>query len=362
MKRSTITMLIAWLLLMGQPGIIFADYVMMCTFFQNPEARVFKVSDDGDISLDYSLEVGGYPLSIEFAPNGKWGLVGGNTTVGHPDRQITIVLGVDQNRKISVLGTAHNEYGPLVAISPDSKYGVYDAELRTLSFNNRDKTFTVIPCDNPVSAGFYASFSFLNNNFYVENGYQTVVEYSISQDGKAKPTGFTLDISPSDGYQDIKVSPDGKTCILLTIGTYEITSLRILKNGGCSIAHQFNTSSYTPDEVYFTPDSKIAVVAFWDQENLRSFLIGGDSKLIEADAIDLPGYPGEDMAITPDGKYVITRELILSNSYFYVVRINSDGTLEYLPEKNYACSGAVSAMAFVPPQITSTDESWTFYE
>ena len=84
--------------------------------------------------------------------------------------------------------------------------------------------------------------------------------------------------------------------------------------------------------------------------------------MTEADSLDLPGYPGEDMAITPDGKYVITRELINNFSFFYVVRLHQDGTLEYLPEKDYICGGHVSAMAFVPPQVTRADESWTFYE
>jgi len=360
MKKLTVPMIIAWLLLMWQPDALFADYVMMCTFFDEKDARIYRVTEDGDIIFDYDIYVGGNPVSICFAPNGKWGLIGSHTT-SHPPNQKAIVVKVDTNREISVVGDAHNEYGPLVAISPDSKYGVYGAELRSLKYN-KNGTFDVIPTSNPVVADREADFSCLSGKLY-SNGYPGVIkEYEILQNGSISYSGNMVDINPSLGYQDLNISPDGKTCIILSYTSYAITSLRIIKNGGCSIAHQFDTYSSTADEVDFTNDSKIAVVAFGGEENLRSYLVGGDSKLTEADAIDLPGYPGEDMAITPDGKYVITRELILSNSYFYVVRINSDGTLEYLPEKNYACSGAVSAMAFVPPQVTEADESWTFYE
>ena len=360
MKKFAITIIIAWLLLMGQPGKIFADYVMMCTFFQNQVARVYNVNDEGEISFDYNLEVGGNPRSLCFAPNGKWGLVGSHTT-SYPHTQKTIVLGVDQNRKISVLGTAHNEYGELLAISPDSKYGVYGADLRSLKYN-KNGTFDVIPTSNPVVANRDADFSSYSGNLF-SNGYPgEITEYKITSDGKISTTEFMIDIEPSSANQDLTISPDGKTCIVLSIGTYEITSLRILKNGGCSIAHQFNTYSDTPDEVYFTPDSKIAVVSFFTIDNLCSYLVGGDSRLTEADSLDLPGYPGEDMAITPDGKYVITRELINNFSFFYVVRLHQDGTLEYLPEKDYICGGHVSAMAFVPPQVTEAEESWTWYE
>jgi WD40 repeat protein len=359
MKKIFLIFLIIWIYLYSHPVFLHADNVMMCTFFQNPVARVYKVSDEGDITFDYNVTVGGYPLTIVFSPDGKWGLVGGDTTYGHPERQITVVLSVDENRDISVLGTAHNELYELVAISPDSRYGVYGCDLKTLRFNN-ETTFTVISTENECMCGVDGSFSSLNNYLYVENGYKTIVEYTLLPDGRTTDTGFTLDISPSTGYWDLNITPDGRTLVALSMETYRVTSLRINEEGGCSIAHQFDPGSYNPGEVDFTPDSKYAVISFvWSINNLKIYSIGEDSKLTETDSITLPEQAGEDMAVTPDGKYVVTRALINSYSYFYVVRITEDGKLEYLPEKDYVCTGHVSAIAFVPPQIHGV--SWILY-
>ncbi len=364
MRRLTITICIAWLLLMGQPGALFADYVMMCTFFQNPVARIYKVSDEGDISLNYTLTVGGYPLSIRFAPNGRWGLVGSDTTAGHPERQITIVIGVDEHRQVSVLGTVHNEYADLVAISPDSLYGVYGDHLQTLRFNPGG-TFTPIPTDNPALATLYADFSSLNGRLIAGHSWQKVAEYTLLPDGRTTSTGLIMDISPSSGNEDLEVTPDGRTCIVLSIGKYEISVLQVHAQGGFSLVQQFNSPSLNPKEVDFTPDSKFAIVSFCDgsyKAGMRSFQIGADSRLTEVDGINFPENNGEDMAVTPDGKFAITRALIMDKSYFYVVRIYDDGTLEYLPHKDYVCTGDVSAIAFVPPYKTAAGKSWTRYK
>jgi hypothetical protein len=200
------------------------------------------------------FEVGGNPESLCFAPNGKWGLVG-NYTTDYPPTQEDIVLGVDENRIISVLGTVHNDLYDLIAISTDSRYGVYGCNLKTLRFDN-DTSFTVIPTENPLLC-VQAVFSKVTNNILVQR-LNFIEEYTLLPDGRTTDTGFTLDISPSTG------------------------------NG--------------------------------------------------------------DLNVTPDVKYIVTRALINDKSYFYVVRIKEDGKLEYLPEKDYVCTGHVSAIAFVPPQ------------
>ena len=356
MKGIFIKIFMGSLFFLYLPTFLFSDNVMMCTFGQNPVARVYKLSDEGDISFDYDLTVGGNPRSLCFAPNGKWGMIGSHTTY-YPPTQVTIVLGVDENRDISVLGTAHNENAELIAISPDSRYGVYGCNLKTLRFDN-DTTFTVIPTENPLLC-VQAVFSKVTNNILVQRP-NFIEEYTLLPDGSTTDTGFTLDISPSTGNGDLNISLDGRTLIALSGQTYRVTSLRINEEGGCSIAHQFNPGSYNPGEVDFTPDSKYAVISFvWSSDNLKIYRIEEDSKLTETDSIELPSYPGEDMAITPDGKYVVTRALINQYSYFYVVRIKEDGKLEYLPEKDYVCTGHVSAIAFVPPRIHGV--SWILY-
>ena len=351
----------------GHSGCLFADYVMMCTFWESTIARVYNVSDEGDIQYDYTLDIDSEPVSICFSRNGKWGMVGCWTT-SNPATQKTIILDIDENIKISVLGFVHNEYQSLVSISPDSRYGIYGWDLNSVRFYP-DNTYYTIPNDNPFIGNREASFSKLNHKLYVQqSSNKKVVECTLLEDGRTTITGEEVDISPSTGAQDLNVSPDGKTCIALSIITYEISVIRIHPEGGASLVQQFNTISMNPYVVDFTPDSKYAVISFYTSSQTPDFIIyriGEDSLLTEVDSLQLPNDPGEDMAVTPDGKFAITRFLILEHSgprsYFYVVRIHEDGTLEYLPERDYNCTGFVSDIKFVPPQRTAAGESWIRY-
>ena len=190
--------------------------------------------------------------------------------------------------------------------------------------------------------------------FYVENGYKNIVEYKLEEDGTTTSTGFKLSIAPSSGSEDIKVSPDGRTCIVLSSIHYFVTVLRIHEEGGCELVQQFNTTSFA-DEVDFTPDSQYAVITFFSY--MKIYHIEPDSHLTETDSIILPYRPGEYMAITPDGKYVITGII-----NFQVTRILEGGKFQYLPEKDFRHTpGSVSALAFVPPQKTAAVDSWIMY-
>ena len=169
-----------------------------------------------------------------------------------------------------------------------------------------------------------------------------------------------MDIAPSSGLQDIDISPDGKTCIILSGPSYQITVLRLHEKGGFSMIQQFDTDSLNCSQVVFSPDSKYAVVSFRNsgKPSLRCYSIDEASRLTEVCVLYLDDYPGEDLAITPDGQYVVTRFQKLGNVTYNVIRLHEDGTLEYLPEKDYTEAGSCAAIAFLPePQPTG----WKLY-
>jgi hypothetical protein len=142
--------------------------------------------------------------------------------------------------------------------------------------------------------------------------------------------------------------------------------MRIHESGGLSIVQQFANASLNAYVVDFTPDSQYAIISFMAESsynpNLWCYRIEADSRLTEVDGINLPEDPGEAMAVTPDGKYAITRGIISGQSLFYVVRIHENGTLEYLPQNDYVCGGYVSAIAFVPPRKSEAKPSWNMYQ
>ena len=350
-------------LFMFQPCLLFADYRMICIGDEGSDkASIFSVNNDGIIKFLYELTVtpGGEPDGITFAPNGHWGLIGCWIS-SWPIYQFTTVIGVDNNQIISIIGYVHNEYGWLVAISPDSQYGVYGANLGTIHFNNHNNTITVINNINPIITNYYASFSSLSNKLIVEDGISKVVEYEISDTGNAIPTSNTLDISPAIAmaYPDNETSPDGKTCILLNNSNMCITVLSIHKDGGFSLVQQFGEQSLNPRVVRFTPDSKYAIISFWG--HIGSYKINDDSNLTEISSISLDFSTGEAMGVTPDGKLAVTEEQFNGYHIFYVFKIHDDGTLEYLPQNDYIYGGFISAIAFVPPYKTAADPSWNMY-
>jgi len=358
--RKHIILVCVFCIFMIQPCLLFADYIMMCTFFECCQAGVFSVSEEGDISFKYFLNTPFDRTRLVFAPNGKWGLMRGAPPDTFPEGQVVSVLVIDENNNISILGSIYNNIGDLVAISPNSRYGIYGGNLESLRYFNG--IYEVIPSSNPDIAGSYASFSLLNNHFFYGNGDHNIREGEILPDGRAVPTGFSVNINPSNNWE-IAVSPDGRTCIVAGVEGYTITVLRVQESGGCSLVQQFSTApSYNPYVVDFTPDSQYAIVSYIDNPCMRCFRIKNDSHLTEVSSLSLPWEPGEDMAVTPDGKFAITRALLTWGSQFYVVRIHEDGILEYLPDKDYACSGDVSAIAFVPPQITAANPSWNMYQ
>ncbi|MCX7000350.1 MAG: hypothetical protein NT106_08675 [Candidatus Sumerlaeota bacterium] len=342
-----------------------ADYRMMCTFYEGSnKASIFSVSNDGDIKFLYELAVtpGGEPMSIVFAPNGHWGLIGCNTTPW-PLSQVTTVIGVNKNQDIAVIGFVHNEYYWLVAISPDSKYGVYGAFLQTLRFLP-DNTFYPIPTNNSFLASYDADFSSLSGNLIAVKSSITceIAEYTLTSDGKTTNTGVIMNISPATGNSDLAISPDGRTCIVLSGVGQAFTVLHVLEGGGFSFVQQFGNPGLNPGVVKFTPDSKYAIISFFSTYDLRSYLINEDSSLTEVCALDIPYYLGGFLGLSPDGKIAVFGALAYGYTFLYVVRVHDDGTLEYLHDKDYVCNGYISCIDFIPPYKTAADPSWNMYQ
>ena len=349
-----VKIIIAWLLIIGQPGVLFCDHIMMCLFSSVGHSEIFNVSDNGEIIHQYNLTLTerNVPFKMCFSPDGRWALVGYDTTPSIPNTHITTLLKVDKNDIVHVQATLDNGYNELVTISPDSKYGVYGQNLNTLRYYS-DGTFFDIPTDESYLSGKYGDFSKYSGNIITNSGWPggEVREFTLMDDGRTTTTGVVVDISPATGLKGLFVSPDGKTVIALSyIDGYEITVLKVHEEGGLSVTQQFTPLSTGPRDVDFTPDSRFALITFYDSdgEKVRSYEINEKSELTLVDAIFLPGSPGEDMAVTPDGRYCITRELIRGRSYFYVVAIDKDGYLTYLPDNDYDIPGFVSDIAFLP--------------
>ncbi len=360
MKKMIKYFLNLYMLLFMLCNMCHSDNIMVCSFFDNPIVKIYSLSNNADINYLYSIDTKGLPVNIEFAPDGRWGLIGHYTASA--SKSITTILKVDNKKQISILDNIENKYHELLAITPDSSIGVHGRNLQTIKMN-KDYSYQTFSSQYTEDLGMNASFSRLNNYLYTDPPFgplgsnMYVYEYEIIPDNIVKPTGFSIALERYSTGQDLNISPDGKTCIVLGVW---ITSMSILPEGGLVIKDAKKQIDLRgPNEIVFTPDSKYAIVSFL--EGIESYLINNDSTMTFIQSLRLLGAPGEDLAITPDGKYAVTRWLSSTGTIYNIIKINPDGTIEYLPEKDFAENGAVSAMAFLPPYQEYLSTSWYLY-
>ena len=347
--------IVAWLLIIGQPGNVFCDYILFCLYTGTGQSRVFNMDRDGFLSYHYDLTLTDLnePVQVCFSPNAKWGLVGYDMSQSKPETHITTLLKIGIDRKIYVHETLQNSYGRLVAISPDSKYGVYGQNLNTLKYHSNG-TIENIHTDNSYIAGIYGDFSSYNGNIITNSGWpgHEIKEFILLADGRTTITENIVDINPTMALLGLQVSPDGRTCIALSNSESKITSLRINQNGEIILAHEHTEPKSGPVDLGFTPDSKYLLVSFYDCDGsdggeLRCFSIDNESRLSLVKSLDLPNCP-HGMAVTPDGKYAVVCDFILGKTYFYVVEISENGGLTYLPDRDFEYPGLMTALSFVP--------------
>jgi hypothetical protein len=115
-----------------------------------------------------------------------------------------------------------------------------------------------------------------------------------------------------------------------------------------------------------SPDDKYVFIIALDDNNVNSFELLPDGSL--SPITQWTGFVlAQRLAITPDGQY-----LIVSHTYYAgypaailsVFRIESDGSIVWLPGKDVYLSNTVSDLQFFPPPQwpTSANPTWEMYE
>ncbi len=344
-----------FLIIISVPVWLFSDYILVCPFFGSTTAKTFKVSEEGDITFWYNFQIDGYPTSLTFSPDGHWGLIGSPRSY-YPEKDRTIVLGIDKVQNVSMLESIWCDKDNIVLFTNDSMHGFFGSNLRTINFNSQNQHYQINTTENPALCS-EAGFSIYSNKI-IAVADKNIKEFDLNSDEIVYSTGFLVDISPSTGNAGIDITPDGKTCIITSYYNYQITTLNIKQTGGFDKVQQFNPIPQNAWQCEITYDSKYAIVLFTNC--VKSFLIGNDAQLTEVGHADIKE-GRENLAVTPDGKYAITRYLYNDKSVFQVVKINAGGTLQYLPEKDLTITGHISAMAFLPPYQEYLSTSWYLY-
>jgi len=375
MKKMRITLLpilIIGLLLpfsWGQQTLAPEEYTVVCTFSESSkEYRTYRVDVDGQIYFINQQNLISAPYLIRFAPNGKWGIIG-CWVYPDPATHYSVLIRIDKMRNILIWDYLYNKYlsgeGSIFAsISPDSTIGCYGNVINTVRVS-RDCMSHDIQYNINIPVVWYDFLS--PTKILAQTDWNILSEFSVSADGVTTPTGAIVNIYPSTANRGIRVSPDGKTAIVISGVGADVTVIRVNGDSDFSVVQQFNPgiNNYNPGAVHFSPDSRYAAIRF--SSFICIYSIANDSRLTEISRAIIPQVNGNaSMGVSHDFRIAVAGDRMLVNgvhkTFFFVYRIHENGMIEYLPDKDYVCQGMFTDIAFVPPQVTDAEPAWDRYE
>ncbi len=113
-----------------------------------------------------------------------------------------------------------------------------------------------------------------------------------------------------------------------------------------------------------TPDDRFLIIIALDDNNVNSFNLSPSGTITPI--TQLTGFNvAQALAITPDGKFLVVTHHYTSGypeAILSVFKINEDGSLTYLPDKDVPLSYVVADIKFFPPQRWPTAaKNWTLY-
>ena len=170
--------------------------------------------------------------------------------------------------------------------------------------------------------------------------------------------------TPYRGGWDMTGTSDGRL-----IAAIDNSSLMIHRIDDEGVPH--TTSYYEPfgmrnlHRVCITPNDNFLFILALDDNNVNSFNLSPSGTITPI--TQLSGFNvAQALAITPDGKFLLVTHHYTSGypeAILSVFKINEDGSLTYLHDKDVPLSYVVADIKFFPPQRWPTAaKNWTFYD
>ncbi|MCD6385287.1 hypothetical protein J7M23_05875 [Candidatus Sumerlaeota bacterium] len=216
---------------------------------------------------------------------------------------------------------------------------------------------------DPDAIGRYASLVADLQFLYLNGGYYDLrrVRYFDATGSINGPVCFFE--TPYRGQFDMTSTSDGRWIVAL-----DNSSIMIHRIDDEGVPH--TTSYYEPfgmRNLYrarFTPDDRYLLIIALDDNNVNSFTVNPDGTLTPI--TQLTGFVlAQAMGITPDGKFMVVAHHYYGGqpaAILSVFRINEDGTLSYLSDKDVPLPATVGEVKFFPPQRWPTAaHHWTQY-
>ena len=175
--------------------------------------------------------------------------------------------------------------------------------------------------------------------------------------------------TPHRGGVDLAQTSDGRTLIQLSDDGY-LTIYKVEING--SVTLTYDAEMYLEydipnlDSLTISHDDKYIFIIARDNNNVNSFEITPEGT-IEPITLWTGFELAQALALTPDGKFLLVSHHYTSgypHAILSVFEVGSDGSLDWLPDKDVYLDNMPFELTFFPPQRqpTASRPAWNYYE
>ncbi len=343
------------------------DYTAAATVFERFYAQLIGLDRQGNICRKQRLPTGGHGFDeLDPTHDGRLLVIDAGTTPYISVYSVNTSGAFKKTQELNI----HEIY---LTFSPDNRYALsasYEVDNKLLLYKVSDSRLHLmetIDLARKYTLGMEYSRAcgrFVRGNW----GDKTLDLYSITADGRLVAEGPAVSYYPARGNVGMAMSPDGRTCLILSIGPPVISVFRIHDDATITKVQAFSSQDAAAVEwAAFTPDSRYALIWYVGSlgrpQNLESYRVERDGSLTKVDGLgDILDSSGS-IAVTPDGNFLLLAHNYTAFGIRYIlsaIRIHHDGTLTRLTDKDlvvYDDNGFFYSH-FIPPQVLGAYGVW----
>ncbi len=347
-----------------------SDYTAAATVWESFYAQVVGVDRQGNIALKQTLPTGlHFFTELHPTSNGQLLIIDSITTpygVVYTVSAPAVFNKTQELRRLYYFAISSNDryfvsYLPTKDV--DNKLLLYIIENSQLQYTES------VPLWGKSMLGI--DYSKVSGTFIVNNYTDKTLDvYQVHPHGYLIAQGPAISYYPALGNVGMAISPDGRTCLILSISDPNIAVFRIHNDATITKVQAFSSQDASNVEwAAFTPDSRYALIWYTGgllrPHELEIYGIERDGSLTKVDGIGGIQDSSGTIAVTPDGNFAL-----LSHSYYAhirqtlsTIRIHHDGTLTRLTDKDLVMYNQREFYysRFIPPQVLGAYGLWRDY-
>ncbi len=346
------------------------SYTAVATVWIENYAQVIGLDEEGNITLEQTLPTGvGFSSELDPTSDGRLVVIDSSTTPYLSVYSVTPSGRFTKTQELNIRGEH------IFALSPDNRYLLseswdWDKRPELILFRIQDSRLNFIQSIDLNGIAGPMEYSRVCDRFIISNwdlSDRTLYVYRIAPEEELIAEGPANTYAPSQGNEGMAISPDGRTCLVLSTIPPDITVLRIDADATLTRVQGLSSSDAAHvREAVFTPDSRYALIMYIGVSgrpyHLESYRVERDGSLTKVDGLEYMAL-AQSIGVSPDGNFALvshhyrgTGEQTLS-----AIQIHHDGTLTRLIDKDLVMMGHFNCTRFIPPQVVGAYGLWRDY-